>query len=119
MTPAIRCRALHKTYPARPQPVDAVRGLDLEIFTGECFGLLGPNGAGKTTTIEILEGLLRPTSGEVEILGKRWVTFCAPVVQKMKSQAIGAALTFKAGDKVETALRAAFITAIWNWYNFG
>jgi ABC-2 type transport system ATP-binding protein len=72
MTPAIRCRALHKTYPARPQPVDAVRGLDLEIFTGECFGLLGPNGAGKTTTIEILEGLLRPTSGEVEILGKRW-----------------------------------------------
>jgi hypothetical protein len=55
----------------------------------------------------------------MEILGKRWVTFCAPVVQKMKSQAIGAALTFKAGDKVETALRAAFITAIWNWYNFG
>jgi ABC-2 type transport system ATP-binding protein len=72
MTPAIRCRDLHKTYPARPQPVDAVRGLDLEVLTGECFGLLGPNGAGKTTTIEILEGLLRPTSGEVEVLGKRW-----------------------------------------------
>ena len=33
---------------------------------GECFGLLGPNGAGKTTTIEILEGLLEPTSGEVK-----------------------------------------------------
>jgi ABC-2 type transport system ATP-binding protein len=72
MTFAIRCQALCKRYPARPKPVDAVNGLDLEVNTGECFGLLGPNGAGKTTTIEILEGLLKPTSGQVEILGRRW-----------------------------------------------
>jgi ABC-2 type transport system ATP-binding protein len=52
--------------------VEAVNGLDLQILQGECFGLLGPNGAGKTTTIEILEGLLPATSGEVEILGRRW-----------------------------------------------
>jgi ABC-2 type transport system ATP-binding protein len=52
--------------------VEAVRGLDLHVQTGECFGLLGPNGAGKTTTIEILEGLLDATSGEVEVLGQRW-----------------------------------------------
>lgn len=39
---------------------------------GECFGLLGPNGAGKTTTIEILEGLLEATSGQVEVLGLAW-----------------------------------------------
>src|SRR5579864_9409600 len=68
---AIRCRDLRKTYEGN---VEAVRGLDLEILAGECFGLLGPNGAGKTTTIEILEGLLEPTSGEVEILGKSWKT---------------------------------------------
>jgi ABC-2 type transport system ATP-binding protein len=49
-----------------------VNGLDLTIGVGECFGLLGPNGAGKTTTIEILEGLLTATRGEVEILGMRW-----------------------------------------------
>jgi len=69
MTLAIRCKDLHKCYDNK---VDAVRGLDLEVPVGECFGLLGPNGAGKTTTIEILEGLLEPTKGDVEILGKRW-----------------------------------------------
>jgi len=66
---AIQCRELRKTYDAK---VEAVRGLNLEIQVGECFGLLGPNGAGKTTTIEILEGLLDPTSGEVTILGHNW-----------------------------------------------
>lgn len=69
---AIQCRNLHKRYKSRGVPVDAVNGLDLEVRTGECFGLLGPNGAGKTTTIEILEGLLEATSGEVEVLGMRW-----------------------------------------------
>jgi ABC-2 type transport system ATP-binding protein len=66
---AIQCRDLRKTYDGK---VEAVRGLNLEIQTGECFGLLGPNGAGKTTTIEILEGLLEPTSGEVSIFGHSW-----------------------------------------------
>jgi ABC-2 type transport system ATP-binding protein len=69
---AIQCRDLHKRYPSRTGPVDAVNGLDLEVPEGECFGLLGPNGAGKTTTIEILEGLMAPTSGDVEVLGQRW-----------------------------------------------
>ncbi|HEY1678643.1 MAG TPA: ABC transporter ATP-binding protein [Candidatus Sulfotelmatobacter sp.] len=69
MPTAIQCRDLRKTYDGK---VEAVRGLNLEIQAGECFGLLGPNGAGKTTTIEILEGLLAPTSGEVSILGHSW-----------------------------------------------
>jgi ABC-2 type transport system ATP-binding protein len=69
MTPAIQCRELRKTYDGK---VEAVRGLNLEIQPGECFGLLGPNGAGKTTTIEILEGLLQPTSGQVSIFGHSW-----------------------------------------------
>jgi ABC-2 type transport system ATP-binding protein len=69
MPAAVQCCDLRKTYDGK---VEAVRGLNLEIQTGECFGLLGPNGAGKTTTIEILEGLLQPTSGEVTILGHTW-----------------------------------------------
>src|SRR5712691_3071235 len=65
---AISCRDLRKYY----ADVKAVDGLDLSVETGECFGLLGPNGAGKTTTIEILEGLTKPDSGEVEVLGMSW-----------------------------------------------
>ncbi|MGZ4815159.1 MAG: ATP-binding cassette domain-containing protein [Terriglobales bacterium] len=69
MSVAVCCRDLRKTYDGK---LEAVAGLDLEIQAGECFGLLGPNGAGKTTTIEILEGLLPATSGEVEVLGMKW-----------------------------------------------
>src|SRR5438045_8453885 len=69
---AIRVKELRKQYPGRDGPVHAVNGIDLEVPVGECFGLLGPNGAGKTTTVEILEGLNQPTSGEVEVLGRRW-----------------------------------------------
>jgi ABC-2 type transport system ATP-binding protein len=65
----IECANLRKTYDGK---VEAVRGVSLRIEAGECFGLLGPNGAGKTTTIEILEGLLAPTSGEVRIFGHTW-----------------------------------------------
>src|SRR5580692_8104606 len=67
---ALRVHQLRKAY----KDVLAVDGLDLEVQAGECFGLLGPNGAGKTTTVEILEGLLKPTSGDVEVLGMRWST---------------------------------------------
>ena len=71
MATAIRCENLVETYAGKP-PVEAVRGIDLAVQAGECFGVLGPNGAGKTTTIEILEGLAVPTSGSVEVLGMDW-----------------------------------------------
>jgi ABC-2 type transport system ATP-binding protein len=70
--PVISCRDLRKQYKGNGEVVYAVNGLDLEIRSGECFGLLGPNGAGKTTAIEIFEGLLPPTSGDVEVLGMCW-----------------------------------------------
>jgi ABC-2 type transport system ATP-binding protein len=65
---AVRCRGLVKRY----EDLIAVNGLDVEVRTGECFGLLGPNGAGKTTTIEIVQGLLTPDEGTVEVLGLDW-----------------------------------------------
>ena len=65
---ALRCSGLVKRF----SDVTAVNGLDLEVFSGECFGLLGPNGAGKTTTVEILEGLTSQDEGAVELLGQHW-----------------------------------------------
>jgi ABC-2 type transport system ATP-binding protein len=62
---AVRVRGLTKSY----GQVRAVRGIDLDIQSGEIFALLGPNGAGKTTTVEILEGYRRRDEGEVSVLG--------------------------------------------------
>jgi ABC-2 type transport system ATP-binding protein len=64
--PALKTNALSKAYGKRL----AVDRLDLEVDRGELFGFLGPNGAGKTTTIRMSLGLIAPTSGSVEILGK-------------------------------------------------
>ena len=63
---AIRTHGLCKDYGTRPAVVD----LDLEVGQGEVFGFLGPNGAGKSTTIRILLDLLRPTAGQVDVLGE-------------------------------------------------
>jgi ABC-2 type transport system ATP-binding protein len=65
---AVAVQDLKKNYDS----TEAVRGISFEIAPGECFGLLGPNGAGKTTTVEILEGLLTPSSGQVDVLGRQW-----------------------------------------------
>ncbi len=50
--------------------VQAVRGLSLQVRRGEIFGLLGPNGAGKTSTLSAIEGLVKPQSGRVQVLGE-------------------------------------------------
>jgi ABC-2 type transport system ATP-binding protein len=62
---AITVRGLRKSYGA----LEAVRGVDFDIESGEVFGLLGPNGAGKTTTVEILEGYRERDGGDVAVLG--------------------------------------------------
>ncbi len=74
--PILEVRDLVKRYAA----VTAVDGLSFAVPEGVCFGLLGPNGAGKTTTIEIMEGILQPTSGEVRYRG-------APVGRRFREEA--------------------------------
>jgi ABC-2 type transport system ATP-binding protein len=65
--PAVVAADVRKAY----GELRAVDGISFTVAPGEFFGIVGPNGAGKTTLIEILEGLRRPDSGEVEVLGQR------------------------------------------------
>ena len=118
--PAIVCRDLRKTYPGKPV-VEAVCGLNLEVNRAECFGLLGPNGAGKTTTIEILEGLLRASSGTVSVLGRSWSTDADAIRQRigvsLQETQLSEKLTvretlalfrsfYRAGISIESAMQA-------------
>src|SRR5690349_259755 len=87
--PILEVRNLVKTYPGAT-PVTAVNGVSLAVPEGICFGLLGPNGAGKTTTIEIMEGILGATSGEVfyrgEPIGRRFKEEAGILFQKTALQ---------------------------------
>jgi ABC-2 type transport system ATP-binding protein len=68
-TAAVQAEALVKHYPSRTGVVEAVRGVELRVETGEVFGFLGPNGAGKSTTIRMLTTLLSITSGTAVVAG--------------------------------------------------
>jgi ABC-2 type transport system ATP-binding protein len=84
--PVLEVRNLTRQYPR----VTAVDGVSFGVSEGTCFGLLGPNGAGKTTTIEIMEGILAPTSSDVlyrgEPLGPRFREEAGILFQKTALQ---------------------------------
>jgi ABC-type multidrug transport system ATPase subunit len=67
--PAVVAEGLVKHYTGREGAVEAVRGVDLAVSTGEVFGFLGPNGAGKSTTVRMLTTLLSITAGRAEVAG--------------------------------------------------
>lgn len=62
---SIVARGLKKSY----ESFEAVKGVDFEVYRGECFGFLGPNGAGKTTTMKMIYGAAIPTDGELTVAG--------------------------------------------------
>jgi ABC-2 type transport system ATP-binding protein len=68
-TAAVEAEGLVKTYRSRKDTVEAVRGVDLRVETGQVFGFLGPNGAGKSTTVRMLTTLLSFTSGTARVAG--------------------------------------------------
>lgn len=70
MATAIRTEGLTKRYIQQNAEVEALSDLTIEVREGEIFGFLGPNGAGKTTTIKMLLGLIFPTGGRAEVLGR-------------------------------------------------
>ena len=69
MPTVIQTSGLTRTFQTKNRTVEAVRGIDLTVRSGEILGFLGPNGAGKTTTLRMLTTLLPPTSGTATVAG--------------------------------------------------
>jgi len=66
---AVSCRSLTKEFADGDARVQALRGVELDVFPGQMTLLVGPSGCGKTTLISVIAGLLNPTAGDVEVLG--------------------------------------------------
>lgn len=71
MNPIVSCVSVTKTYLQGKLEVPALRGIDLDVFSGEFLSLSGPSGSGKTTLLNMIGGLDRPTSGSVTVDGQK------------------------------------------------
>ena len=71
MAVALSCKGLWKVYEMGDEKVQAVRGIDLKINSGEMVAIMGPSGCGKTTLLNILSGIDDPSAGQVMVSGKR------------------------------------------------
>jgi len=84
MSKILQVKNLVKNY----DNLKAIKGVSLSVAEGEIVGLLGPNGAGKTTTIGMILGILKPTGGSIQVLGKDLVGHRAELAAKMNFSAV-------------------------------
>ncbi|MGZ3140888.1 ATP-binding cassette domain-containing protein [Lentzea chajnantorensis] len=103
----IKARGLARRFTTKAGPVDAVRGVDIDVAEGELVGFLGPNGAGKSTTLRMLTTLLRPTAGEALVAGHDLLTDPAGVRRNIGyvGQKPGAGLDQRVADELELQAR--------------
>jgi putative ABC transport system ATP-binding protein len=111
-TVAVRTRELWKVYPAEPEPVEAVRGVSLEIASGDFVAMAGPSGSGKTTLLNLLGGLTRATRGTIEIAGRELSALRDRDLASLRLESIG--FVFQAYNllPVLTALETAESTPL-------
>ena len=88
-TLAVRCRGVTKDFGAGATRVQALRGVDLDVYTGEMTLLVGPSGCGKTTQLSVIAGILEPTAGSVEVLGSDLVHMPPRKVVRFRGDKIG------------------------------
>jgi putative ABC transport system ATP-binding protein len=86
---AVRCRGVTKDFGAGATRVQALRGVDLDVFSGEMTLLVGPSGCGKTTLLSVIAGILEPTDGSVEVLGRDLVHMSPREVVRFRGAQIG------------------------------
>lgn len=113
----IRVRGLQKTYRAGEVPVQALRGVDLDVARGEFLAVVGPSGSGKSTLFHILGGLAPPTDGEVWIDGQELRQMTESQRTELRQRRIGFVFqkynllpTLTANDNIEIAQSLAGIT---------
>lgn len=90
----LRATGITKTYRDGDVETKVLKGIDLEFRRGEFVALMGPSGSGKSTLLTILGTLLRPTSGEVELVGNRLSTLDDHAVTRFRNQHIGFVFQF-------------------------
>ena len=88
-TPAVQTKEVWKIYPQEPNPVKAVRGVSLEIESGDFVAMAGPSGSGKTTVLNLLGGLTRPTEGSIEIGGLEITAMPDKALARLRLERIG------------------------------
>jgi putative ABC transport system ATP-binding protein len=88
-TVAVRCRDVVKTYGSGTSAVTALRGIDLDVKTGELMMLVGPSGCGKTTLISVIAGILNQDSGECTVFGRDLKAIGNKARTKYRGEAIG------------------------------
>ena len=88
-TPAVQTKDVWKIYPQEPNPVEAVRGVSLEIESGDFVAMAGPSGSGKTTVLNLLGGLTRPTEGSIEIGGLEITAMPDKALARLRLERIG------------------------------
>ena len=88
-TLAVQTKDVWKIYPQEPNPVEAVRGVSLEIESGDFVAMAGPSGSGKTTVLNLLGGLTRPTEGSIEIGGHEITSMPDKALARLRLERIG------------------------------
>jgi putative ABC transport system ATP-binding protein len=87
--PLVRTDGVWKIYPQEPVPVEAVRGVSLEVAPGDFVALAGPSGSGKTTLLNLLGGLTRPTRGTVSLRGIELAGLSAGELARVRLEHVG------------------------------
>ncbi|MBL36798.1 MAG: ABC transporter ATP-binding protein [Xanthomonadales bacterium] len=103
--PIVTVRNVVKSYRKGREAVEVLHGLDLEIAQGEFSALMGPSGSGKTTLLNLIGGLDRPTSGEVEVGGERIDRLSSRALARWRSNHVGFIFQFYNLMPVLTAQR--------------
>ncbi len=86
---SVRAESVWKIYPQEPAPVEAVRGVTLDVATGDFVALAGPSGSGKTTLLNMLGGLTRPTRGAVRLRGIELADLSAAALARVRLEHVG------------------------------